>query len=1013
MRTINLKDMRRIWVSILLLLFLLTPFSIWAGDGQFHGPTWDGDTIKEVGKIDIYVLLDADNTMLDQDLEEYFERISEELYNATEKQLQLGSVTIYRGAPDGKKKADLLVSSKIAGAYTYAGNFGQSGAYARIYLNPSDISSGYRPTVVHEMGHLVLNIYDSYLGFLQDSAGQSKYLAPRADGTGYEWRGDIFDWNPNKTPVPSPDRNNTFYDTTDWDTDSLACIMDGPWAGETEFSTPSGKGWATDHVLPFEKDFTWSTAPNGSALDPPFTAHAKVVTKQNDKNNNKSAWETIVEKRPSMRIPKTVPTSDISSHQPIDFQVVPLLNELSICMDRSGSMGGTPLALAKVAAGIVIGLTHERYDIEEPSHNKKVPIAGDYLSVATFNQSGSLVFSDGGHVAQMTLANKVLALAAIAPISASGTTSIGAGLIRSRDTFTATADIPKSIILLSDGQENTSPYVSAVKQSLIDKGIRVYSVGLGSGADKDLLQQVADDTGGEFFFATSAFQLPGIFATLYGNLRNDGFLKVVGSILGASTLSAASAQSSTYETLLPQVATNTAANSHSEAVKVDAAVGEATFLLTWNTSIGYVNLIDPDGNIITSQNVSSFPNVTYSDGAGFAMYRVTAINAGNWTVNLSSDPLLEVQWELRVFAVDSIVQFEAQAEKSSFIYPEPVIIKASCVAPQPVIGGHATAFVVRPDGSIIELDLLDNGNSVNADEFANDGMYSGRFASFSTDGVYTVTAKFDSTGGMTPTPSNTTGIEFSIPDPCAPPLIPEPVESFERYRQFTFSISGVVVDNTPPTVQVIVPDTGDAVQDGITLTANANDEGGVVAVSFYVREPNSGNGVPIAQEDLAGTFNGVTGKWECLFDTTQLQDGYYVVLAKAVDTYGNVGWSQVVPFSIRNWAVIKLLPATPSSKAGRTMPAKFSIRIAQAVDPAMPFVYNEDLEIRVYKSTNPSVILQRSRFGTGSTDYRIDIAGEKYITNFKTLTTPATYVVEIWRPEKNFKVGSFTFKTVK
>ena len=36
-----------------------------------------------------------------------------------------------------------------------------------------------------------------------------------------------------------------------------------------------------------------------------------------------------------------------------------------------------------------------------------------------------------------------------------------------------------------------------------------------------------------------------------------------------------------------------------------------------------------------------------------------------------------------------------------------------------------------------------------------------------------------------------------------------------------------------------------------------------------------------------------------------------------------------------------------------------------------------------------------------------------YITNFKTGKTPATYVVKIWRPSKNFLVGSFTFKTVK
>ena len=104
---------------------------------------------------------------------------------------------------------------------------------------------------------------------------------------------------------------------------------------------------------------------------------------------------------------------------------------------------------------------------------------------------------------------------------------------------------------------------------------------------------------------------------------------------------------------------------------------------------------------------------------------------------------------------------------------------------------------------------------------------------------------------------------------------------------------------------------------------------------------------------------------------------------------------------------------TQASKAERTIPVKFSLRIAASVDPAMPFVYNEDLEIRIYDAKSPGTILQRSVFGTGSTDYRIDISGQLYHTNFKTGKTPATYVVEIWRPSKNFLVGSFTFKTVK
>ena len=95
------------------------------------------------------------------------------------------------------------------------------------------------------------------------------------------------------------------------------------------------------------------------------------------------------------------------------------------------------------------------------------------------------------------------------------------------------------------------------------------------------------------------------------------------------------------------------------------------------------------------------------------------------------------------------------------------------------------------------------------------------------------------------------------------------------------------------------------------------------------------------------------------------------------------------------------------------MPVKFSLRIAEAVDPAMPFVYNEGLEIRIFKSSDLDNILQTSVYGDSSTDYRIIRETEHYITNFKTDKKLAEYIVEIWRPTNNFKVGEFSFMTTK
>ena len=233
----------------------------------------------------------------------------------------------------------------------------------------------------------------------------------------------------------------------------------------------------------------------------------------------------------------------------------------------------------------------------------------------------------------------------------------------------------------------------------------------------------------------------------------------------------------------------------------------------------------------------------------------------------------------------------------------------------------------------------------------------------------------------------------------------------------TDSVVIMVIDTTPPKVVIMNPEPNSALQDGIIFQAQVTDISEVDQVYFYVREPDSVQGLPIGHEDLKAVYNNTSGYWEYPFDTTALLDSYYVILAKALDTFGNEGWSQLTAFSIRNWAVIALLPSTSSNKAGRTMPVKFSLRIAASVDPAMPFVYNDDLEIRIYRCSNSScsfkTLMQTSVFGSGATDYRIDSAEKLYITNFQTVKLPAQYVVEIWRPTKNFMVGSFTFNTTK
>ncbi|MFX1280804.1 MAG: hypothetical protein ACFFA3_15620 [Promethearchaeota archaeon] len=219
----------------------------------------------------------------------------------------------------------------------------------------------------------------------------------------------------------------------------------------------------------------------------------------------------------------------------------------------------------------------------------------------------------------------------------------------------------------------------------------------------------------------------------------------------------------------------------------------------------------------------------------------------------------------------------------------------------------------------------------------------------------------------------------------------------------------IVLDNSAPFINIITPQPGVALQDGVTFTMEVTDLTGVEWVSISIREPDGSTGIIIdpAFEDLSA-INVGGDIWQYDFDTTLLPDGYYILFVETIDPLGQYGY-ETVNFAIRNWAVLELLPATEKNRAGRTMPVKFSLRVVEAVDPAMPFVWNEELDILIYDESDPSTILQHSTYGDTSVDYRISAEGELYITNFKTSKTPAVYIVEIWR--KGIPIGTFDFET--
>ncbi|MGD0573038.1 MAG: C10 family peptidase [Sedimentisphaerales bacterium] len=90
----------------------------------------------------------------------------------------------------------------------------------------------------------------------------------------------------------------------------------------------------------------------------------------------------------------------------------------------------------------------------------------------------------------------------------------------------------------------------------------------------------------------------------------------------------------------------------------------------------------------------------------------------------------------------------------------------------------------------------------------------------------------------------------------------------------------------------------------VTFTAWTDSNYPVTEVYFYLRSPNGGEGAPIGYESMPADFNYTSGEWQYSFDTTQVSNGNYVILARSVDVDGETGWSGVVPVSIVNAAAV-------------------------------------------------------------------------------------------------------------
>jgi hypothetical protein len=691
------------YASATVALLVIAPAAV-AGTGTFR----DDNGVKV---LDFCVSIEFNATADQlQEIRETFERGSEILADATDGQLRFGRIAIFDGGQAGSE-AEVKVFSGSGQAFATAGEYGVRGSSISTYYDSNYANSGPNGleansyTCAHEFMHHLYCLKDEYTGATCAEVGMNWCGFPvNCDASS---QGEC-------EPLPgSP--------TAEY------CLLDDYYARGGNMNNPA------------KDDFTLNELCVSTNHDMDADTGQTCV-------NGNSCWELIAN-HPTRALvaPIGQPVSAPPSIPAPDFVTLDPTSRFIVCIDRSGSMstpdagfGETRLDRAKAAAEIFTNLTE----------------SGDSLGVTSFSCSTNKDFS----VDTVDDGVKSDAIVAINLITAGGDTAIGRGLEVSRDMLIDEGQAcNQPIVLITDGFQNCGPSEESMIDSLIENGIPVHVIAIGSDPQIDLLTNLAQQTGGKFYSVETAEDLTGLAPFIYAAAAGDDILSVAEGNLPAA------------QTILEQF-------------QVEPGAEEVTFALSWtNPSVDYaLSLIGPSG-FYSEGSAAADPNIDFYEGAGHQILRIRGAAAvpGNWeavAAPLSGGP---TAYQIIAIASRSDVTLSASTNKPTYDPGEDIVVRAT-----PRFEGKSLAPVLvdatveLPDGTILPLTLVDDGTVLSGDSAAGDGTYSARIPVAIEPGSYRFRVTASAAAAMT-TPGE--ALFASIGDPYVPFLAP----SFERRAEVT------------------------------------------------------------------------------------------------------------------------------------------------------------------------------------------------------------------------------------
>jgi len=440
-----------------------------------------------------------------------------------------------------------------------------------------------------------------------------------------------------------------------------------------------------------------------------------------------------------------------------------------IVLDHSGSMDlETRMVNAKTAAKMLVDLA---------------PVGDTTIGVISFDDTVTVVQPLTTINSQAT---KAAIKANIDRIRPDGNTAIGDAARRALDDLLAlrSGASKRAVYLLTDGQNNAGTDPRSVIAAYQSARVPLFTFAYGSGADTALLQEMAQATGGKYYFSpTTLTQLTQVFQD-----ANQLSVPTVGVTSGQATVSGSA--------------------SSSFPIQIDATLKRLDLVVTYQGNPEAVEL-----SLVDAQGAASVAAECSASGAETICYfGVDAPTPGLW--ELRADSAADAALTYRVGG-SAEQQFTYAASLTSLTgevvqYPEPIVLLATLGKELPIAGARVNATVQRPDATVESFPLLDDG--IAPDATADDGLYSA-ILDYSEDGLHNITAQFDNSAGtaqltylgLQPS-AGEDGEEVPFPDPV--PI----AENFERFARIQVH-----------TLNVLADDHGDTPADATSLSADNMD----------------------------------------------------------------------------------------------------------------------------------------------------------------------------------------------